>query len=99
MDKDVPFGIGKELIVDIEVNPRGTHDIYIDNMILLTVDTPGTNNLKRCVTDGLLAIHPTAQPKHPDEPIPREEMEARNKLSAEAGLKKEKIVLGWHINF
>jgi hypothetical protein len=26
-------------------------------------------------------------------------MEARNKLSAEAGLKEEKIILGWHINF
>ncbi len=27
MDNDVPFGIGKELIADIKVNPRGTHDI------------------------------------------------------------------------
>jgi hypothetical protein len=34
MDGDIPFGIEKELIVDIEVNPRGTHDIYIDDMIL-----------------------------------------------------------------
>ena len=40
MDDDVPFGIGMELIVEIEVNLRGTHNIYIDNMIPLTVDIP-----------------------------------------------------------
>ena len=99
MNNDVPFGIGKELIVEIEINPRGTHDIYIDNMIPLTVDIPGTNNLERCAAASLLAIHATARPKHPEEPIPREEMEARNKLAAEARLEEEKIILGWHINF
>jgi hypothetical protein len=99
MDDNVPFGIGKELIVEIEVNLRGTHDIYIDDMIPLTVDFPGMDNLARWAMAGLLAIHATAGPKHPDKPIPREDMEARNKLSAEAGLKEEKIILGWHINF
>jgi hypothetical protein len=57
------------------------------------------DNLARCAAARLLAIHATAQPKHPDEPIPREEMEARNKLSTEAGLKEEKFFGGWHINF
>jgi hypothetical protein len=99
MDDNVPFGTGKELIVEIKVNPKGTHNIYIDDMIPLTVDIPGTDSLARCAADGLLAIHTTAQPKHLDEPIPREEMEARNKLSPEAGLKEEKIIMGWRINF
>ena len=45
MNNNVPFGIGKELIVEIEINPRGTHDIIIDDMIPLTVDIPGTDNL------------------------------------------------------
>ncbi len=63
------------------------------------MDIPGTDNLARCAAARLLAIHATAQPKHPDEPIPREEMDARNKLSPETGLKEEKIILGWHINF
>ena len=70
MDDEIPFGIGKELIVDINVNPRGIHNIYIDNMITITVDIPGTDNLERCAAAGLLAIHATAQPKHPEEPIP-----------------------------
>jgi hypothetical protein len=60
MDDNVPFGIGKELIVDIEVNPRGTHNIYINDMIPLMVDIPGTNNLARCVVAGLLSIRVTA---------------------------------------
>jgi hypothetical protein len=63
------------------------------------VDIPGTDNLARCAAARLLVIHATARPKHPDKPIPREEMEARNKLSPEAGLEEEKIILGWHINF
>ena len=40
------LGMGKELIVDIEVNHRGTHDLYIDDIIALTLDVPGTNNLE-----------------------------------------------------
>jgi hypothetical protein len=60
MDDDVPFGIGKELIVDINMNPRGIHNIYIDDIISLMGDIPGTNNLARCAVAGLLAIHATA---------------------------------------
>jgi hypothetical protein len=93
------FGIGKELIVGIEVNPRGIHDIYIDDMIPIVVDIPRTDNLARCAAAGLLAIHATARPKHPAKPIPREEMVARNKLAAKAGLEEEKTILGWHIDF
>jgi len=99
MEDNVPFGIGQELIVDIDVNPRGFNDVYIDDMIPLTVDIPGTDNLERCEAAALLAIHATARPNHPDEPIPQEEMEARNKLSAEAGLEETKTILGWLIDF
>ena len=48
MDDDIPFGTRKELIVDINMNPRGIHDIYIDNKIPLRVDIPGTDNLAKC---------------------------------------------------
>ncbi len=98
-DDNVPFGIGKELIEDIEIDPKGIHNIYIDDMIPLTVDLPGTNNLARCKAAALLAIHATACLNHPNEPIPREEVEARSKLSAEAGLEEQKVILGWHVNF
>jgi hypothetical protein len=35
---DAPFGIGRDLIVDIPVDARGIVDLYIDNFIGLTVD-------------------------------------------------------------
>jgi hypothetical protein len=50
-------------------------NIYIDDMIPLTVDIPGTDNLAICAAAGLLAIQ--AKSKHINEPSPREEMEAK----------------------
>ena len=34
---DIPFGIGRDLIVDIPIDPRGTVDLYIDDICGLTV--------------------------------------------------------------
>ncbi len=45
LDNSIPFAKGLELIVDIEVNPRGTTDSYIDDFVSLTVDEEGTDNL------------------------------------------------------
>jgi hypothetical protein len=47
MPDDVPFGIGKELIVNVEINPRGIHDIYINDLIGLGLDLPDCNNIRR----------------------------------------------------
>ena len=76
LDNDIPFGEGAELIVDIPIDPRGLHDVYIEDLILLTVDIPGTDNAARGQSASLLAINATARPNHPDEPIPRESMDA-----------------------
>jgi hypothetical protein len=38
------------------------------------------------------------RPKHANEPIPCKDMEARNKLQAEARLEEQKTVLGWLID-
>ena len=93
------LGIGLELIVDLPINHKGTHDIYLDDLIALTLDVPGSNNLKRCAGAHLLAIAATARPSHDDEPIPREEMEAINKLVAEATPEEMKTILGWMMDF
>ena len=79
-----PLGAGRELAVDVPVNPRGTHDQYLDDIVGLTLDVPGSNNLERLAGAHLLAIAATARPSHDEEPIPREPMEAINKLVAEA---------------
>ena len=98
IDDSIPFAEGAEQIVDIPINPRGTGDIYIDDFIETTIVMEGTDNVVRCERATLLAIDVTARPKHINEPIPREDFEARNKLSAEAGLEELKTVLGWLID-
>jgi hypothetical protein len=98
MDDDIPFAEGAEQIVDIPIDPRGTGDIYIDDFIETTIVIEGTDNVIRCERATLLAIDVSARPKHISEPIPREDFEARNKLSAEAGLEERKTVLGWLID-
>ncbi len=37
LDDSIPLGKGLKLIVDIEINLRGTNDIYIDDLVLLIV--------------------------------------------------------------
>ena len=99
LDNNIPFGAGAELIVDIPINPRGSHDVYINDVILLTVNIPGTNNIARGQSASLLAINTTTRLNHPKEPIPRESMDARDKLFAEANLTETKMILGWEFDF
>ena len=98
-DNQEHLGIERDLIVNTPNNHRGTHDIYLDNIIALTLDVPGANNLERCAGAHLLAIAATAWPSHAEEPIPREEMEAINKLIAEATPEEKKLILGWMMDF
>jgi len=99
LDDSIPFGNGRQLVVDIPVDPRGTADVYIDDTIGLAVELSGSMNSERLRRAILLAIHTAARSRHPDEPIPREEMAAIQKLLAEARCEEIKIVLGWLLNF
>jgi len=99
LDESIPWGVGLDLIVDVPINPRGVTDIYIDDLITLTVDIPGTDNLARGMSAALLAIDSSSRRNHAHEPIPRESMDARDKLIAEAGLEETKMILGWFFDF
>ena len=99
LDDDVPFAIKRELIVDVPIDPHGFADVYIDNTTGLTVDLPGTLNANRLKAAIPLAIEVAAQPNDVDEPIPREPMVAQDKLKAEGGLAKLKVISGWLFNF
>jgi hypothetical protein len=98
MDASIPFTEGTDLIVDIPVDPRGIVVVYIDDLIQATVVIEGTDNAIWCKHAILLAIDTCAHPKLPDDPIPHEDMEARNKLRVEAGLEEQKNVLGWFLD-
>jgi hypothetical protein len=75
------------------------HDIYIDDLICLTLDILGTDHVAQGQAAALLTINVTALPNHPSKPIPQESMDARDKLLAEAGLSETKVVLGWFFHF
>ncbi len=92
---NIPFAEGKELIVNIEIDDKGTHDMYLDNLVGLAIDIPGTDNIIRAERAPLLAIHTCARPVHADEPIPRLNMASLQKLKAEAALSEIKTILGW----
>mmetsp|Transcript_24276 Transcript_24276/g.35973 ORF Transcript_24276/g.35973 Transcript_24276/m.35973 type:complete len:268 (+) Transcript_24276:414-1217(+) len=98
LDDDVPSEEGRDLIVDVPIEPKGFVDIYIGDMIELTVDLK-KNNDTRLERSILLAIHVAARPMQNGEPILREEMAAISKLTAEAGLEEMKMILGWLVNF
>ena len=79
---DLPFAEGKDLIIDVPVDPRGTSDVYIDNTISLCVDIGGSNNVERLSQCTLLAINVASGDVHEDEPLPRAEMAEKKKFLA-----------------
>ncbi len=91
--------MGRELIVNVPVDPHGYADIYIDNTTGLTIDLPRTCNANRLEAAIPLAIKVAARPNDVNEPIPQESMVAQDKLKAEGGLAEMKVILGWHFNF
>jgi hypothetical protein len=89
---DTPFGIGRDLIVDIPANPRGTVELYINDFVGLTVDI--NNNAVRLKRAPLLAVGSAAQEVSEVEPLPRDDMEARQKLIQRQASPNKKI--SWH---
>eukprot|EP00957_Ditylum_brightwellii_P072746 5529151-Ditylum_brightwellii.AAC.1 len=87
-DEKILFVEGKELIVDIPVDPKGKVDVYINSKVGLAVDIPDTNNALRLERAILQAIHMVARQKCEGEKIPREQMTCLAKLLAEAGLEE-----------
>ena len=71
----VPFAEGKDLVVDIPVDPKGISDVYIGNTTSLCVDIEGSDNVER-----LLAINVASRHAHKNEPIPRVEMAEKKKV-------------------
>ena len=59
LEPDIPFAAGSELIVEIPVDPRGAYDVYIKNIVGLTVAIPSSNNIARGQAAALLAIDAT----------------------------------------
>ncbi len=74
LDASIPFAEGAELIVEISIDPQGTGDIYINDLIQATVVIDGMDNATRCKCAILLAINICACPMHPNKPIPHKDI-------------------------
>ena len=48
LDDSIPLTDGIKFIVDINIDPQGTTNNYIDRLTSLTVDIEGTDNLVQC---------------------------------------------------
>ncbi len=59
-------------------------DIYIDDLISITVGVKGMHNLVRCDRAPLFGINTLLCPLDPEEPIPRKTIESMNTLKLEA---------------
>jgi hypothetical protein len=93
------FGKGRELIVEVEINKFGIHNIYIDDLIGLSLNLPDSDNHKRSECAPLSAMDICARRPDPNEPILHYKMTARKKLDAKGLLSKTKMILGWLWNF
>ena len=95
---DIPFGVGKELVVDVPMDGCGMSECFIDDTYTQTVNLPESDNVLKAERAVLLAIETLARPIAVVEPIPRETMAAMAKLIAEAGMEETKIMLCWLLN-
>ena len=68
LDDNIPFGIGRDLVVDIPVDPSGTVVLYIDDLYGLTVDI--NDNALRLERAPLLALGSVAREVATIEPLP-----------------------------
>ncbi len=91
MEDDIPFGIGRDLIVDIQVDSRGIVNLYFDDFCGLTVDID--DNATRFERAPLFVLVSAAREVAEIEPLPCNDIEARPKLIAEEGLTEIKLSL------
>ena len=85
----------KPLDVKVPLSSRGKMDEFIDGIM-----TQGyyDKHWKRLVGVSLLALHMFGRPLNTDEPIPRDDLVAINKLLAEGTPMETQVALGWLIN-
>ncbi len=99
LDNNVPFASSRELILSIPIDPRCYADIYIDDMMGLTINLPGTMNVG-CLEAAIShAFEVAACPNNANKPIPCKKTVAEDKLKTEGGLAETKVILRWHFNF
>ena len=89
----------QDLIVDVEVNKKGMHQMNLDDLIGLGMDLPDCNNIAQAEWAPLLAILTCARPLHTNEPIPCDTMAAKKKLKGLSWNDREEDQPGLEMGF
>ena len=92
----IPFGVAKELDVQITANDKGCVDDFVDDGVVVVPDI-GDNRLRGAGALPL-AIHLLCRPLAEDEPVKRDDPLSLSKLSEEGTLAEQFVLLGWKIN-
>ncbi len=74
---NVLFGIGRDLIVDIPIDPRGIIDLYINNFLGLTINLKDTDNAACLERAPLLGLTAVSREVAKIEPLPWDKMDAQ----------------------
>ncbi len=90
LDDDIHFKEGQKLIVDIEVDTRGTNNIYIDDLVSLAVEIKGLDNLFWCNRAPLLMSNTWSRPLDPNKPFQGKRWKPEIYLSQKTCLKRQK---------
>jgi hypothetical protein len=97
LSAEVPFSVAKPLSVGIPVTSTSCTDSFIDNLILIFLDTP--ENCRKCPHAVPLAIHVTSRPHAgATEPIKRRPLLSLEKLEAKGLPVEIQNVLGWTLD-
>jgi len=92
----IPFAKSKHLSVLIPSNNIGKSDVFIDDIIAISLDKE--DNINRVFSAAILAIHTVTRPLDPSDEILRKEIISMKKFQAEGSPSEVKTVLGWSIN-
>ena len=97
LPEDIPFAQGRPLIVDVPARPKGSTDVYLDDMIQLFLDREDIVARASAVVP--LVLHLLIRPTHPtEEPIKRTDILAEDKMLAEGSPSEVMRVLGWELD-
>ena len=96
LDDDIPFEQALPMVVAIEPNDYGITDAYIDDIPTFVPDLG--DNRRRGSGATLLGIDAIERPVAEREPLPRDDLASRKKLTAEGGLAEQMTLLGWFVD-
>jgi hypothetical protein len=95
---DTPFAKGRELAVRVLANDKSKCELYLDDGLGTSLDSKGNVSVKRVTRALSLAMLIAARPLDAAEPIPRNQIITKKKISPKQELRRlKRFLAGWQI--